>query len=291
MKVKHGSINNKIEIIDASGTLEVKKNFKIDRKDGFIREVNFYNWCKLNNISQVPELIAVDEKNLTLFLKYIKGEKLEKANPMALNESFKFINDLNKNGKPFSMENAVEAITYPSDLINHINNRMRQVGCVGPYHPKKLAVMHCHVNKYLDKNPPIIGNYLISPSDLGMHNCILKNKLYFYDFEYSGIDSQLKLIMDYVFHPANGITKKEADLIAIQFANSLQWNSFEINYKIFGVFKFWWLLRTLNSISEKTINARKTRGVLLEKDCSNYVETRITMINEMRADFDEYFFG
>jgi hypothetical protein len=58
-----------------------------------------------------------------------------------------------------------------------------------------------------------------------------------------------------------------------------------------GVFKFWWLLRTLNSISESTIKSRVSKGLIQDKDCTSYIESRVNLVNKLKADFDEYFYG
>jgi thiamine kinase-like enzyme len=63
---------------------------------------------------------------------------------------------------------------------------------------------------YLKK---IDNKYLIvSPSDLGFHNILkYKKKLYFYDFEYAGLDDPIKLICDFFWHPGNNMSKKLKD--------------------------------------------------------------------------------
>ena len=52
---------------------------------------------------------------------------------------------------------------------------------------------------YLSKTFPIY-----SPSDVGIHNSLLlEGRVTFLDFEYAGMDSPIKLILDYISNPQN----------------------------------------------------------------------------------------
>ena len=51
---------------------------------------------------------------------------------------------------------------------------------------------------------------ILSPSDFGFHNIIKKNnKLYFFDFEYAGMDDPVKLICDYICQPDYKLNKRQ----------------------------------------------------------------------------------
>lgn len=289
--LKHGAINSLVETISgANGVKKIRKYFGFDRRESFLREVTFYHWCLHNRINQVPQLLSFDEANTELFIEYIDGSSIHLATGDVIKETIKFIQDLNSAGETAHLPRAAESILEPLDLFRHIQARIKQVGFDGPHHPLGIKSMASEVTTYLIENPPNIGNQIVSPSDLGLHNCIKRDKIYFFDFEYSGIDSQLKLIIDYVFHPANDLNNQDIELVAIEFARSLGWTSFAINYKIMGVFKFWWLLRALNSITESTINSRVSKGLIQDKDCASYIESRVKLISKLKADFDEYFY-
>ena len=50
-------------------------------------------------------------------------------------------------------------------------------------------------NNQIIKNKYKFSDYILSPSDFGFHNIIIKDKkCYFIDFEYSGFDDPHKLI-------------------------------------------------------------------------------------------------
>ena len=50
----------------------------------------------------------------------------------------------------------------------------------------------------------------MSPSDFGFHNVIKKKKkLFFFDFEYAGMDDPVKLISDFICQPDHKLSKKQ----------------------------------------------------------------------------------
>jgi hypothetical protein len=291
MTRNHGGVNSLVKVISSNDGLKIRKSFGFDRRESFRRELSFYQWCLHNQINQVPQLLSFDEANAELLIEYIDGSSIQLATGDVIQETIRFIQDLNSTGESAPLPRAAESILVPLDLFRHVEARIKQVGFEGSHHPLDLKSMASEVTNYLINNPPNIGSQIVSPSDLGLHNCIREDKIYFFDFEYAGIDSQLKLIIDYVFHPANDLNNQDIELVAIEFARSLGWTSFAINYKIMGVFKFWWLLRTLNSISESTIKSRVSKGLIQDKDCTSYIESRVNLVNKLKADFDEYFYG
>ena len=51
----------------------------------------------------------------------------------------------------------------------------------------------------------------MSPSDFGFHNVIKKNKkLFFFDFEYAGMDDPVKLISDFICQPDYQLNKQQS---------------------------------------------------------------------------------
>jgi thiamine kinase-like enzyme len=47
-------------------------------------------------------------------------------------------------------------------------------------------------------------NLIVSPGDIGLHNSIKsKNSLFFFDFEYGGLDDPHRMILDFFYNPSN----------------------------------------------------------------------------------------
>jgi hypothetical protein len=58
-------------------------------------------------------------------------------------------------------------------------------------------------------------NTVVSPSDVGFHNSLFDSdtrEIYLFDFEYSGLDSPLKAIIDFVFQPEYHLDFHQAEV-------------------------------------------------------------------------------
>jgi len=56
---------------------------------------------------------------------------------------------------------------------------------------------------------------IMSPSDFGFHNCLVDEatqKLMLFDFEYAGLDSPFKLIMDFIFQPKVSMSQQHVNV-------------------------------------------------------------------------------
>ena len=48
--------------------------------------------------------------------------------------------------------------------------------------------------------------FILSPSDIGFHNTLkCRNKIFFIDFEYFGLDDPIKITSDFIIHPGNNL--------------------------------------------------------------------------------------
>ena len=72
---------------------------------------------------------------------------------------------------------------------------------------KEIARVYSHreIKRKLNKQ-----DLILSPSDFGFHNVIKKNKkLFFFDFEYAGMDDPVKLMSDFICQPDNKLNKNQ----------------------------------------------------------------------------------
>ena len=77
---------------------------------------------------------------------------------------------------------------------------------IGKYEDLKKLVVKRNIQKLYTKKQIYMKlkkkDLILSPSDFGFHNIVKKKqKLYFFDFEYSGVDDPVKLICDYICQP------------------------------------------------------------------------------------------
>lgn len=189
------------------------KNFTkiFSDKDRFLREKYFYIKCR-NAKLNIPKIIKF-ENNLIEFKKY----DLKKINSQTifLDEFLKFIFKLN-NRINFYKLNAKENLKSYNNLKLQVIFRYKKLlnKKFENRYKKKIDIVLKYIKEIIENNPNNIQikNKLkiISPSDVGVHNFAkFNNKFIFYDFEYAGLDSPIKLISDLYYQPEINIKKKK----------------------------------------------------------------------------------
>ena len=67
----------------------------------------------------------------------------------------------------------------------------------------------------------------LSPSDIGFHNILIdKQKLFFIDFEYSGLDDLVKLINDFFICPSASIPNNLRENFILELNKSFKFDNF-----------------------------------------------------------------
>jgi len=207
-----------------------KKNSIIEKKfldkTRFKRERYFYNIFK-NKKLNIPKVVYF-KKNKIIFKKY-EFRKINSQKKFFF-ELLKFLVKINK-VKNYKIH-AKERLKSYKDLKRQVLTRYNKF--------KKINFEKCYLKKsdqinfflkdIIDKSPKDIkleiSKKIISQSDIGFHNCALhKKKVFFYDFEYSGLDNPIKLICDVYYQPEKKISKK----MMIKFVKEFQK---EFNFKL-----------------------------------------------------------
>ena len=275
IKNKVGNINNHIDF--KSG--KVLKTFALDRKGNFDRELSFYKMCKNNSIDQVPNLIDYSYEKQEIVITYLPGEHPQYISKKVLLQVSEFLSVLNKDSDSKKLPDAAEAILTKDCLTNHLTNRLKQIGNEGEYHPQGLAnavddIINVLENKLID-----IGRIVINPSDLGLHNMIYQNgKITFYDFEYSGKDSYLKLLIDFCLHPMNKINFTDFEIYNAIFSEALNTKPLVISNTIIQAFCLWWVMRLINSVKAAVMKDRINKGLIHKHNMNKYLEERFQQI-------------
>ena len=211
MKLSNNSIKQKNQIVE-------KKFSNIER---FNREKYFYYRFKKKKL-EIPKLVKVSKNKI--YLKKYNFKKI-KSQKLFFSGLIIFLKKTNKikNYKIYAKENL---ISY-SSLYNQVKKRfkkierltfekkyLKQINSVKKYIKKILNEKHKSVQLLKDK-------LIVSQSDIGFHNCgIINKKVFFYDFEYSGLDHPIKLICDVYYQPEKKINKK----LMLKFINDLEKN-------------------------------------------------------------------
>lgn len=219
--------NNKVFIVNSgSSVFFVKQFFESyeDKRNRFQAEISFIEYAHLCAPGKVPEMYAIDMENKFIIFENVVGDKLtvENINEDLILDAASFFSALNRpelkltSGK--KLLDASEACFSIRDHINLINQRIinlekvdDNLNTASAFHTitglirkqfeeiKKQIIFHANLNG-IDINLEIEReNQVISPSDFGFHNCIMKgnNDLIFIDFEYAGWDDPAKVTGDF----------------------------------------------------------------------------------------------
>lgn len=240
-----GGNNRVLKIDTSSGTYVFKQYYHqdTDLRDRYRTEKQFYVFLEKAGIRNVPGLIFSDEEHRILLLEYIDGQKASRlpTELVSVQALLDFILELNK------PENLPEASSLPlaSEACFSINGHRlllkkrlaqlktvrdddeinSQAGCfikqvLLPYWRELETTIQQGLKNDSDENWE--GQRIISPSDAGFHNMkILDNKVYFFDFEYSGWDTPSKLVCDLFCHPDNPVPAKYLDLFLQKLSSTL----------------------------------------------------------------------
>ena len=224
MKISNNSIYTK--------NSQVEKKFL--EKARFNREIYFYKIFKNKNLN-IPKIIN-KKKNVIYFKKY--NFKKITSQKKFFEELLKFLIKTNK-FKKYRVY-AKERLKSYKDLKRQVLKRYEKFKKINfeKNYKKKIIKIDTFLKKIINESPKDeklkISKKIISQSDIGFHNCALHNKkIFFFDFEYSGLDNPIKLICDVYYQPEKKISKK----IILNFINDFQK---EFNFKIpenFNIFE------------------------------------------------------
>jgi hypothetical protein len=197
-----GGINSQVFLINQQWVL--KQYSSLSR---FNRETKAFKLFKGLNISQTPQLIQSSKNSLTSLLSYIDGQKIKIPNTNDIDQCIQFIIQINKL-TPQNTTSATDACFSPSDIIMTIKKRLNNFqkhstnATLHHFLNTKLTPVFKKIDPQLNTPKLAFEHWILSPSDIGFHNAIQQNQqLYFFDFEYFGLDDPAKFICDFLLHP------------------------------------------------------------------------------------------
>jgi hypothetical protein len=125
---------------------------------------------------------------------------------------------------------------------------------------KELAIHECAVNEINLHDSLPIEERIISPSDFGFHNCIIKEnkEIIFIDFEYAGWDDPAKMVCDFFNQVAVPIDGKYIDNFIEEFQSSKN-NSQMVRNRIkllLRAYRIKWCCIVLNVFINKNLERR-----------------------------------
>ncbi|MBP98425.1 phosphotransferase enzyme domain protein [Candidatus Poribacteria bacterium] len=194
----------------------------LDKRHRLETEFHTLQVLRKNGVPNVPKAVK-KSKELDLGLyEWIEGDKITTPTTQDLELVILFVKQLNwvsKKIDPDVFTTASEACLSAKELVSQVDHRLERLHRIGKRKPDLkffLEGMFCPLwNQIKDEcisfwpeesreNALPLRKQILSPSDFGFHNCLMKNdgSLAFLDFEYFGWDDPVKLTADFIWHPA-----------------------------------------------------------------------------------------
>ncbi len=262
--------------------LDKKRNILIKHfknKNSFKREKFFLErFSKENN--SIPKVVYINPINTFLAMTELKGKKIKKVNKNYLDQAIKFIFNLNKNFKN-SSRYSIRAVDHCLNYTNHLTITEKYLKKYN-----EILLSNLNLNTFYFKlkedfyyqKKKILKNYkfkdqdkkIISPSDFGFRNAIVRNKkIYFFDFEYSGLDGLTKLLLDFANCPEFSLSRTQIIYIIKKFERKYKINISNNFFNLYYLNRIKWTFIILNSIFRN-----KGNNQAIIKKAKNYYNYR-----------------
>jgi len=255
-------------------------NSPAENNNRLISEFNFLNYANQFVGHSVPKLLAIDNNNSSALYEFIEGKKIQKSTEITDNhikQAANFIYLLNQNKKNAkNIQIATEACFTIKDHLIIVDNRINDFKnnlkgdtkfseIIEILNYKWSIIKKEILNKISFYNLPLnkpleIEKRIISPSDFGFHNALVKKDgaMVFLDFEYSGWDDPAKLVGDFFCQVEIPVNNIFIDIFINNAFTSLELNEVDlIRIKtLLAVYKIKWCCIVLNVFSLKNLNRR-----------------------------------
>lgn len=263
-----GGTNNKVYRVRLGRDTLIVKSYaeSINSKDRLFKEFNFLALCQNNNINNVPKIQFIDNDLLMICESYISGTRISSSS-YCIEAMINFISSLNSNIPIYAVTfNATDSVFTSKDLLERIEERILNVQS-DLLRDKDLKENFKELFKLLVqdevKNQSIkdfftqFSRPVISPSDLGPENILYSDKPFFIDFEYSGLDSNIKIALDLVTRPSINFEKFTNSQIRKLFLEVMGFTIDSIPVSLVQIFKLKWILIEYSSILKRELEISK----------------------------------
>ena len=272
-----GGVNSAVfKLICSDGSTKVLKLYPMPtvldlRKRGEL-EISFYKYLHNLDLHNVPSILDHDQELQWCLISWLDGHRLCNFDFRYLSKVANFIRDINQSKfladrqrLPF----ASDACVSLPQVLDSIRARILSFDCIisqSPISIKAAKFISKEIKPYfeslsnnllLNRSKPHWSSYnflyVASPSDIGINNIIEHSgELYFYDFEYAGLDDLSKLASDLIVHPEFPLSRSQAiyflDELTAQVigAENLNWRG-RVN-DLLPIFVVKWSLILLNKL-------------------------------------------
>ncbi len=259
----------KIMCGDSFYAIKVYPAFLGDPRDRVRTEFLALKFLRAEGLSQVPEVYAFDPCPPRLLLEWLEGESCHLSiDDEKLRFAGDFLNTVAKLGdrtesRMFSL--ASEACLSDVDILDQINRRLDGLRSIRQLEVfvQQFNEVFMRVYQHLDRSPNVSwhekavekGCQTLIPADFSLHNVIkqVDGRHRVLDFEYFGWDDPVKVVADFVLHPAMNLTveQQKVFLSVVLPSFSLRDIEFERRYQLrFPLFALRWALIVLRPFLE-----------------------------------------
>lgn len=259
--------NNELYLIKIKNNKYILKIYKNSKQEiSYIKEISFLK--KLKEFSEIPNLKIINNHYKFIIIDYINGRKIKKINFKNIKKIIFFIKKIQcKIGVYRKIKNdkirfATDRIWDEKDILENIKNRIIETNNrLNSENNKNLSLVKINLKikdklqelkkkiKKLKLNINQSQFECLSPSDFNIRNILISSKkIYFIDFEYSGIDNYYKLMLDFICQPDIFFNQKKIDLIINEFSkiNYNLKNNFGRSLIILNSIKWFYLILNSN---------------------------------------------
>lgn len=252
--------NHNLFLIKAKKQTFLLKKYTTQEPERVSREVDFYNFLEKNNFDKIPKLIDFDINQGYLITSFFanKNSLIDPINNDHIENYASFINTINSFSNIQTYKNdAKDSFVLPQDFIALLLNIL-EIYKKSPLIEFEQIFVNLEViekiifNLTIDKNNlKDLPSRILSPSDVGFHNTLIcDGSMYFFDFEYSGLDSPIKLVSDFILQPRYEISSMQSKIFlkSLYFADKKFIDQLNV---IFPLFVIKWIIIFYNFLDPK----------------------------------------
>ncbi len=229
--------NSKIYIVSLKNKENLIVKFyppkKKDQRERLKTEFSAFQTLWNNQIRQVPKPLNFNYKKNCAVYSFLSGKnksatEINKDDILQVVNFVKLLKNISKNYSADSFQSASEACFSLNEVFDNIEERLKilNLSCIKLTNKTlselllRLQFCYSQIKPWAIKQAKGIPLFpsshltqdlrILSPSDLGFHNAILdeQSNWNFLDFEYFGWDDPVKLIIDFMIHPAMNLNSE-----------------------------------------------------------------------------------
>lgn len=215
---------------DQCSALKIYADTPLNARNRRECECRALTFLKTQCETHVPQVIAQDPAQNAALFSWIEGNPIDTIGDADLVQSAEFIARLfqaRHHAQAATLGLASEACLSGHDLLEQVGNRIKRLVNVSCLHPglesflkQTLAPAFADEKARFEENREVLLEPIstqdrrISPSDFGFHNALrlADGTLTFLDFEYFGWDDPVKLVADFLLHPAMTLSAPQKQL-------------------------------------------------------------------------------